>query len=156
MKVHGENKRYSIENYVYDPIYLLMQLMELKAHNVHSEIGLDETYNQYNLGNEKDLAEKAIEWFFEKFYNKFPMSEELQQNKRTVKFLNGIEFFIPIWYLEFHGHDLESKLKTVFPALEKYRNEGELQKNLSIISAKCYPLVHLDTIEVFEKIINIG
>ena len=130
--------------------------MELKAHNVHSEIGLDETYNQYQLGNEKDLAEKAIEWFFEKFYNKFPMSGELQQNKRTVKFLNGMEFLIPIWYLEFQGHDLESKLKTVFPALEKYRNEGELQKNLSIISAKCYPLVHLDTIEVFEKIINIG
>lgn len=156
VKVHGENIRYSIENYVYDPIYLLMQLMELKAHNVHSEIGLDETYNQYHLGNEKDLTEKAIEWFFEKFYNKFPMSEELQQNKRTVKFLNGMEFLIPIWYLEFQGHDLESKLKTVFPALEKYRNEGELQKNLSVISAKCYPLVHLDTIEVFEKIINIG
>mgnify|MGYP003606217329 CR=1 FL=1 len=156
IKVHGENIRYSIENYVYDPIYLAMQLMELKAHNVHSEIGLDETYNQYQLGNEKDLAEKAIEWFFEKFYNKFPMSGELQQNKRTVKFLNGMEFLIPIWYLEFQGHDLESKLKTVFPALEKYRNEGELQKNLSIISAKCYPLVHLDTIEVFEKIINIG
>ncbi|WP_338648259.1 ATP-binding protein [Flavobacterium sp. KS-LB2] len=156
IKVHGENIRYSIENYVYDPIYLVVQLMELKAHNIHSEIGLDESYNQYQLGNEKNLAEIAIEWFFEKFYSKFPMSEELKSTKRTVKFLNGIDFSIPIWYLEFQGHDLESKLKTVFPALEKYRNEGELQKNLSVISAKCYPFVHLDTIEVFEKIINIG
>lgn len=156
IKVHGENQRYSIENYVYDPIYLVMQLMELKAHNVYSELGLDETYNQYILGNEKELAEKAVEWFFEKFYIKFPMSEELKQNKRIVKFLNGMEFLFPVWYLEFQGHDLESKLKTVFPALEKYRNEGELQKNLSIISAKCYPFVHLNTIEIFEKIINIG
>ncbi|SHJ07336.1 ATP-binding protein [Flavobacterium terrae] len=156
IKVHGENIRYSIENYVYDPIYLVMQLMELKAHNVHGELGLDETYNQYQLGNEKDLAEKAVDWFFEKFYNKFQISEELKQNRRTVKFLNGMDFLIPIWYLEFQGHDLESKLKTVFPALEKYRNEGELQKNLSIISAKCYPFVHFDTIEVFEKIIDIG
>ncbi|MFN0256968.1 AAA family ATPase [Pedobacter ureilyticus] len=156
IKVHGENIRYSIENYVYDPIYLVMQLMELKAHNVHAEMGLDETYNQYQLGEEKELAEKAINWFFEKFYNKFQMAEELKQNKRIVKFLNGMDFMIPIWYLEFQGHDLESKLKTVFPALEKYRNEGELQRNLSIISAKCYPFVHLDTVEIFEKIINVG
>ncbi|MFA9187975.1 AAA family ATPase [Flavobacterium sp. FBOR7N2.3] len=156
IKVHGEDVRYSIENYVYDPIYLIIQLMELKAHNVHEEIGVTEIYNQYELGHNKDLAEKGIAWFFEKFYNKFPMSEPLKKNKRIVKFFNGMDFNIPIWYLEFQGHDLELKLKTVFPALEKYRNEGELQKNLSIISAKCFPFIHHDTIQVFEKIINIG
>lgn len=156
IKIHGENIRYSIENYVYDPIYLIIQLMELKAHNIHSELGLEETFNQYQLGIDKNLAEKANDWFFEKFYEKFPVTEEMKRDLRVIKFLNGMEFSIPIWFLEFQGHDLESKLKTVFPALEKYRNEGELQKSLSIISAKCYPFVHLDTIEVFEKIILFG
>ncbi|WP_371198028.1 AAA family ATPase [Flavobacterium sp. MEB061] len=154
IKIHGENSRYSIENYVYDPIYLIIQLMELKAHNIHSSIGIDETYNQYQIGTQQELGKLAIKWFFDKYYTKFPMHEDAKNNKRTVKFLNGIEYELPIWYLEFQGHDLEIKLKVVFPALEKFRDEGELQKNLSIISAKCFPFVHLDTVELFEKIIS--
>lgn len=153
IKVHGENQRYSIENYVYDPIYLIILLIELKAHNIHSDIGIDEAYNQYQIGTQIELAELAINWFFEKYYANFSMSEEIKNNKRTVKFLNGIKYDLPIWYLEFQGHDLETKLKKVFPALEKFRDEGELQKNLSVISAKCYPLIHLDTVNVFERII---
>lgn len=154
VKVHGENIRYSIENYVYDPIYLIIQLMEIKAHNIHLEIGIDETYNQYQIGNETELAEKAINWFFDKFYSKFPMNDDIKNNKRKVTFFNGVSYEIPVWYLEFQGHDLETKLKTIFPALEKFRNEGELQNKLTVISAKCYPFIHSDTVEVFEKIIN--
>lgn len=154
VKVHGEGIRYSIENYVYDPIYLIIQLMELKAHNIHSDIGVDETYNQYQIGNHTELAEKAINWFFDKFYNKFPMGDDIKNNKRTVHFFNKIKYEIPIWYLEFQGHDLEIKLKTVFKALEKFRDEGELQKSLTIISAKCYPLIHLDSVEIFNEIVK--
>lgn len=154
VKVHGEKIRYSIENYVYDPIYLTILLMELNAHNVFAEVGVSETYNQYHLGNDKSIAEKAVEWFFAKFYDKFPMSEEVKSEKRTVKYFNDIELPICVWYLEFQGHDLETKLKVVFPALEKYRNEGEMQKILTIISGKCYPFIHLDTVQVFEKITN--
>ena len=154
VKVHGENIRYSIENYVYDPIYLIIQLMEIKAHNIHLEIGIDETYNQYQIGNETELAETAINWFFDKFYSKFPMNDDIKNNKRKVTFFNGDTYEIPVWYLEFQGHDLETKLKTIFPALEKFRNEGELQNKLTVISAKCYPFIHSDTVEVFEKIIN--
>jgi ABC-type multidrug transport system ATPase subunit len=154
VKVHGENIRYSIENYVYDPIYLIIQLMELKAHNIHSDIDIDETYNQYQIGNQTALAEKAISWFFDKFYSKFPMSDDIKNKKRTVVFFNEIKYEIPIWYLEFNGYDLETKLKTVFKALEKFRDEGELQKNLSIISAKCFPFIHLDTVNVFNQIIK--
>ncbi|MFD2942009.1 AAA family ATPase [Flavobacterium notoginsengisoli] len=154
VKVHGENQRYSIENYVYDPIYLIIQLMELKAYSILSEISLDETYNQYQIGNDTKLIEKSINWFFEKYYLKFPMSNDLKNAKRKVKFFNGIEYEIPIWYLESQGHDLETKLKMVFKPLEKFKNEGELQKSLSIISSKCFPFIHLDTVNVFEKIIN--
>lgn len=156
VKVHGEGIRYSIENYVYDPIYLIMQLMELKAHNIHPELGLDESYNQYQLGNQTDLAEKAIDYFFERFYEKFPQSDNNKNDKRVVQFFNETEHQIPVWYLEIQGHDLETKLKTVFPALEKYKNEGDLQKSLTVITAKCFPFIHLDTVKVFEEIIQVG
>lgn len=73
---------------------------------------------------------------------------------RDVSYHNGVTVRVPVWYLEFNGHDLEERLKQVFKPLEKYRDEGKLQKDLSIISAKCFPLIPKDTEMTISKIIN--
>ena len=40
--VHGENERYSVENFILDPIYIVCLLIELNnAHNVCENIGID-------------------------------------------------------------------------------------------------------------------
>lgn len=154
--VHGENSRYNIENYVYDPAYLMILFLEMNAMNVRTELGLDISYNEYKLGENQELLQKSIDWFFDKYYAKFNTSQELKDDKQEVEYFNEIKVMIPKWYLEFHGHDLEIKLKEVFIALQKYRNEGDLQKELTIISAKSYPFIHIDTVQMIEKIINIG
>jgi len=154
IKVHGEGSRYSLENYVYDPIYIVILLMTMEAHNIHRELGIENTYNQYNLGSDKDLCEKAIQWFFEKYLNKYSLSKEFMNETRAVKYYNGFEFELPIGYLEFQGHDLEIRLKEIFTVLDKFKNEGALQKELTKTIAKCYPFIHLDSVNVFNKIIN--
>lgn len=152
IKVHGANSRYSIENYVYDPIYILILFLEMEAHSIHSELGLEITYNAYHLKGDSALVNKAIEWFFSRIYNKHNYSEEHKNLKRKVKYMCGLEVEIPIWYLEFNGHDLELRLKGVFNALQKFTSEGELQKKLTITAAKNFPLIHQDTVDLIESL----
>ena len=153
VKVHGEGGRYSIENYVYDPIYLIVLFLEIGAHNIHSELEIDSTFNQYSIINNKALIDRGLEWFFNAFYAKYKAYELQKEDVRVVKYLNKIEIALPIWFLEYQGHDLETKLKEVFKSLEKYRDEGELQKVLTTICAKCFPLVSEDTCVLMENII---
>ncbi|SHJ62786.1 AAA domain-containing protein, putative AbiEii toxin, Type IV TA system [Maribacter aquivivus] len=154
--VHGENSRYNIENYVYDPAYLMILFMEMNALNVRGSIGLDISFNEYTLGSDQDLLQKSIDWFFETYYEKFNVPQEQKDAKREVEYYSGVKAMIPEWYLDFQGHDLEVKLKEAFIALQKFRNEGDLQKELTIISAKCYPMIHMDTVKLMEEIINVG
>jgi predicted ATP-binding protein involved in virulence len=154
IKVHGESSRYSIENYTYDPIYIVILFLEMQALSVHQALGVDLSFNEYNLGNSLDLIEKSIDWFFNKYYETHNISDYEKSNKRNVSFHNNISVEIPVWYLEFQGHDLEDRLKAAFPPLDRYHDEGKLQKELSLISAKCYPFIHKDTVNVISEIIN--
>ena len=72
--VHGLEERYSVENFILDPIYLVCLLIDSNnAHGVLEKIGLDKTYNQYLLGNEKtERLQEILKYFFSEFENKFP------------------------------------------------------------------------------------
>ncbi|ASK36051.1 hypothetical protein CEK62_17500 [Alcanivorax sp. N3-2A] len=153
VKVHGENQRYSIENYTYDPIYIVILFLEMQALNIHNVLGVDLSFNEYTIGLDEELVENGVKWFFDLYYKKHAVSENEKNRKRLVRYHNGIEVQLPIWYLELRGHDLEDRLKEAFPPLEKYTGQGCLQKKLSIISAKSFPLIHEDTVNVIESIV---
>jgi len=155
VKVHGESRRYSIENYLYDPVYLVILLMELEAHNVHSELGFDNTANQYSLGqsSEKQLQDVA-DWFFKKFCQASQKPQHQIVNLVSISYVNGKSINVPSWFVESRGHDFEPTLKVAFEALSKYRNEGSLSDKLITIMGKCYPLIPKDSEELIERIIN--
>ena len=155
VKVHGKNNRYSLENYVYDPVYIIILLLQLEAHNIHSELGISKNYNQFSLYNDIDLVNKAIEWFFNKIYDKYPAYKSEHGSKRRTYYFNDLELEFPLWYLEEQGHSVEEKLKIIFPAFGSFRNEGQLQSELTKIIIKSYPLIPLDTVKVFEEILDV-
>jgi len=150
--VHGETKRYSIENFIFDPIYLCILFLEMNgAHDVRKELGFDETYVQYNLPNESDSRLQQVwDWFMQKIETKFPALKP--EPKEEVKYCNDKKVQARQWFLKTKGHDIEGKLKEVFPGLSAFRNEGELQSRLSIIMAKCYPLVPCESVELLKKL----
>ncbi len=149
--VHGSEERYSIENYLLDPVYLIVLLMDMdNAHNICSLIGVEESYNQYLIGEDERLQQFA-DAFFECFKDVFPA--ENYEEKVEVKYHNGKVINVPKWYLLKQGHSLVDLVKEVFKALEKY-NEVQLQKKLTKMSLKCYPFVAQSTVDVFETILK--
>ena len=155
VKVHGLEKRYSVENYLYDPIYLAVLFMNLKAHGIYGELGVDETINQYSIGDKPDeFLQGIVDWFFSKYYEKYTISEDQKLEMSEVEYLNKKRVKVPSWFLKFQGHDYENRIKAVFPALNKYTAEGQLQEELTVIIGKCYPFIPKDSELLIEEIIN--
>ncbi len=153
--VHGENKRYSIENYILDPIYIITLFLKLKAYNIHKELNLDTTYNEYNIGSETVvILQKYTDWVINKIYEKFSALKKDDKKRSTISYFNNKSISIPSWYLTMNGHkELIVKLKETFPLLkEKYANDIELENELIIIIGKCYPFIPNDTVELLKQI----
>ena len=155
INVHGFEERYSVENFILDPVYLVCLLIETKnAHGVMGKIGIDAGFNQYLLGSESlERIQSIVEYYFSEFEQKFPVFKS-HSERETVEYLNGKTVQVPKWYLRMQGHEIVTKVKAIFPALNQsvYQNEGEIQKALTVIMAKSYPFVPLTSIKVIETI----
>jgi predicted ATPase len=151
--VHGETKRYSIENYLCDAVYLTILFLETKIdHGIRLELGFDHTYNQYHLVNESnDRLQKIWDWFIEKIQIKFPTLKS--ESTRDFVYYNDKKISVPEWFATTKGHELEEKIKETFLALKsKYTSEGQLQSELSIIMTKCYPLVPVESVALLKNL----
>jgi AAA15 family ATPase/GTPase len=154
--VHGFENKYSIENFIYNPLYLLILFIEEGCSNDVSELGFDKTYNQYDLVKEpEENLQKYIEWFFKKIQEK--SSSYKYENPGANEFAGGKVIQIPKWYNHANGHKiLEPLLKKTFPSLNnhKYDNEGKLQEVLTNIAIKCYPFIDKETSDLLMDLSN--
>lgn len=150
--VHGEGTRYSIENFLFDAVYLVILFLENNgANNIRQELNISETYNQYSIVSENlSHIQEIWNYFIKKICLHFPAYE--------LKFDSEIKYYsnkivkVPSWFLTMKGHELDEKLRKCFPSLQKYNEEGKLQKELSIIMAKCYPFVPYDSIALIKQL----
>ena len=113
--VHGQNGRYNIENYILDPIFLAMLFLEQGGKNSINELGFDEFYNQYKLGEESnEKLQEIADWIITKFVEKNPIYKHQLEEKVEYRYYNGKKISVPKWYAELNGHDLLEKFKNVF------------------------------------------
>jgi ABC-type ATPase involved in cell division len=153
--VHGENLCYSVENFIYNPIYLVEFFLEIKgAESVFSELKFAPSYNQYSLGSEShERLQEISDWVLNKIRVKFPTLKT--QDMTVFEFWNGKIIRLPKWYMEMKGHELETKLKKVFPSLDgKFRAEGQMQEDLAKIIAKSFPFIPLETANLIKKLVE--
>ncbi|GEM_PF-1319567 len=154
--VHGENSRYSIENFLFDPLYVSVLLMEMEAHNIFEELDIERTYNQYSIGNESnEFLQSVADWFFNSYYKFFNHNEKDKSDFIKIEYYNKKNINIPKWFAHFKGHDFELRIKKVFPCLEgKFTSDGDLKRKLSTIIGKCFPLTPKDSIDLIKNIIR--
>jgi predicted ATPase len=147
--VHGENSRYSIENFIYDPIILAILFLEYEWYNVHKELSLDKTYNQFDLILESDeKLQQVSDFFFDKVNSEFYKAYK-KADYKTINYLSGKKINVPIWFLKEKGHNIFEKLQKVFKCLEKY-SESELTAELTVLMVKSYPFIPIETIKMLE------
>ncbi|WP_439482383.1 AAA family ATPase [Cyclobacterium plantarum] len=115
--VNGHNQRYSIENYIFDPIYLSALLLDYQI-ITREDLGFE---NNENYTDFKNLSERKlndiVQFITGKVKNKLPQNDT-NSNTRTVEYLNQKGVQVPTWYLEYKGHELEKLIIEAFPKLK--------------------------------------
>lgn len=151
---HGNNKRYSLENYVCDPIYITVLLMELKVESVYEELGLNMTFNHLGMKDQSNaFLQKIADWFFDKFPEQFTRSKD--KTPKDIQYLNGSKIIVPKWFLIERGHDIELQVKSIFEKLgQRYKNTVDMQKDIALLIARSFPLIPIDTKKLLEEILN--
>ena len=151
--VHGYNERYSVENFVLDPVYLICLLLDMDdAHNISKELKFGSAYNQFSIGNEtNERLQEISNYVFDQLKKEFPVYKK-ETETIEISYINGKSILWPKWYAQMQGHQLEEKLRKVFTALNKFSGEGVLQNKISLIIGKCYPFVPSSTVELLESI----
>ncbi len=128
IKVLGEKNRYSIENYLLDPLVFPAYLIREKF--VDKEYyGLTCTENFYDI---KNFTEGRLQNIIDTFVAEISELKPKEASDEAQKCLleNELAVNMPSWYLMFQGHDLEGFLKGKFKQLQRFRREGDLKKEI--------------------------
>lgn len=144
--VLGYEKRYSIENYIFDPLLVVACLLRSKFIK-STDVGLsaDESYlNLSTLTNES--LQKVVDFIITKMGGD-------QNNKINVVYINDKTIQVPSWYLTMQGHELEKKLKDSFPELKQYTKESALKNEIIRTVVDDHPgLIPKDIYELFDNL----
>lgn len=145
--VLGENSRYAIDNYVFDPIYVAFLLVRERLLKTE-DVGL-RPVNYVQLGKLDDAGIQGMIWHV---INKLGLSSS---NIVQYKVQSGKMFEATQEYFMLRGHDLEDKIKSTWPKLNGLARGGDnALKNYMLESVwNDYPAyVSCDFIDLFKKI----
>jgi len=152
IKVLGGQRRYAIDNYILDPLALV--LLYLEEPNERVKIGFllsdsivrfakkTQEEKQFYIDNVVSIIEKQV-----------PDTAKVNCGKIAYKVMNEEEFFIPQWYMENRGHDLYDWIKGAIPFLGKYPNEKKHYKKIIETCYGNYPeIIPMDIIGTLKQI----
>jgi len=121
--VLGENERYSIENYLLDP--LMMGLLFIREAKMPiSEFGFGTISKYSEIGN---LQPEEAQMIIDKVLNNLGL---FSANVIEYDLYNNWKLNISSEFNLFQGHDLESLYKRKYPFLNIYQREDGLKKDV--------------------------
>ncbi|MGF1760613.1 ATP-binding protein [Photobacterium sagamiensis] len=151
VKVLGEGNRYSIENYILDPLALPIYMIREK-HVDKRLYGFSESDSFFDAKNfSEEQLQNIINVFIVSIESIKP--ENTQDDDVVCDLLCGKTVQIPKWYLMFQGHDLEGCIKDKYRPLQRFRREGDLKRDIIMKVYDDLPeLMSRDFLDVFESI----
>lgn len=121
--VLGENERYSIENYLLDPLMMgLLFIRETKKQI--TDFGIDRISKYSEIGS---LKEEEAQMIIDKVLNDLGLNSD---NKQDYDLHNDWKLKVSFEFNLFQGHALESLYKEKYPFLRSYNREDMLKKTL--------------------------
>jgi AAA15 family ATPase/GTPase len=155
VKVIGKDKRYSIENYIFDPIIFGVYLIREKFIQ-KTDIGLNDTERYTDIEKfDNARLQVIVNFIVDKSGTILPVNSEL--DTLECKYVGGQVVKIPKWFLNIQGHELESGLKKLFPQLNRFRRDDELKLEILLKVVDDVPqLMSIDFIDLFREIQNVN
>lgn len=131
--VLGEKERYSIENFVFDPVLLGFFLLREKFLNpVDLGLGSEFKYvsiNSLTEDNIQEIADKIITFISNNLILDSANDKD-PSSKVFFEYENGKRIKVPRYFSLIQGHKLEEAAKITFPQLKRYHQEPELKVNI--------------------------
>lgn len=146
-------ERYSIENCILDPVLIALLLLHDIRIKVDPEVfGLSSTFN---LIKNIDEFDGKLQGVSDAIIAAVKSKLGIDINKTLkIMYAGGSNIDIPTDYLRFQGHDLESKIKEVYPHLNAYHNSNELKQALIKISSIYPQYIPNCFIDIFKSILE--
>jgi AAA15 family ATPase/GTPase len=153
IKVIGKEKRYSIENYILDPVLVAALLLREKWIE-RSEIGLSQHETYINFATFDSTRLQEISDFV---VNKVKVHlSALEYETLPCQYLGGQIINLPKWFLHTQGHNLEATMKNVFHKLKRFQKEPDLKLEIIAKVIDDVPsLIPYDFVHLFKEIQNI-
>ena len=152
VKILGNKNRYSIENYILDPLLIGALLLRQKVVQ-KSEFGLLENETYIDLRKfEAEKLQFIADTIISNVKTKVTSSTE---GKQDCKLLNGKMVVVPNWYLHYHGHQLEEKILETFPQLNEIKKKKEEALKVEVLDKiidDLPGLLSIDILEIFKSI----
>lgn len=123
VRVLGKGKRYSIENYLFDPIVVAILLFQMKIIG-RDALCLDEEQTYADL---RTFSNENLQIVVNNTLRFLGFELDLNDKSRDCSYVNGHVVKIPVAYLEMRGHDLEARIKRKSDKFQKFRSESSLK-----------------------------
>lgn len=147
VKVLGNGNRYSIENYILDP--LLVGALLLREKIVSKEevnLNANETYTDL-----KHFGAERLQFIADFVIGKIStVVAPIDNTRKNVKLLNGIEITIPLWYLHHQGHTLEEQILKAFPQLNAIKKGKEDVLKMEMLNKVVDDIVEILSNDILE------
>ncbi|MCK6395999.1 ATP-binding protein [Zoogloea sp.] len=125
--VLGENERYSVENFLLDPVLLALLLLRERMETAES-LGLTP---ETRYTDAPKLNNEQLQMIATALVTRVAKPKEFSgldfDAHIEFKYANGKHVTVPRWFSLIQGHALEEKMKEAFQPLLRYRNEPDLK-----------------------------
>jgi ABC-type Mn2+/Zn2+ transport system ATPase subunit len=147
IKTIGNGNRYSIENYILDPILIGALLLREKIVS-KEDLGLDstETYIDFKYFN-KERLQAIINYVTTKVS---AVVKPIDNTLTNAKLVNDIQVEIPVWYLHHQGHTLEEQILKAFPELNAIKKGKEEALKLEILNKVVEDITTVLSFDILE------
>jgi hypothetical protein len=154
VKVLGQGNRYSIENYILDPVLVAAFLLREKWIE-RRMIGLNDQEAYIHVSRlDSSRLQRIADFVVDKV--KHHVLEAREDKNLPYHYLSGQVVNLPKWFLQMQGHQLEATLKEVFPELKRFQREPDLKLEILAKVVDDIPsLIPRDLLSLLEEIQDI-
>ncbi|MES2458199.1 MAG: AAA family ATPase [Bacteroidota bacterium] len=151
VKILGEQKRYSIESYIFDPVLIGYYLLRQKfVDNVILGLKAEDRFIDFiRFGSDKlQVVSNNILALIKPHFK-----DAVDTTTQEVVYRSGDKIVVPNWFLQNYGHDLPAIHFKAFPQLLRFRDENGLRKEIINNTVKDIPeMVSVDLVKLFLDI----